>query len=185
MIDKELSGEIFSGEQIVLIGITGTPGTGKTLVANELRFRGIPVLDLKTTVQDFILEHDDEIGADIIDIDAWAEQNTDIDGFVEGAIAHYLPCDKIIVLRCRPDILMRRLASRGYSERKVKENAEAEALDVILIEAVDAFPTEQIYEIDTTIINKNNVVDRILAFSEGKLSASFGSLDWSGYVVNL
>ena len=169
----------------MLIGITGTPGTGKTSVAEELRSRGIPVLDLKTTVKDFILDHDDEAGADDIDIDAWAEANTDLDGFVEGAIAHFLPCDKIIVLRCRPDVLMERLAPRGYPEKKVKENAEAEALDVILIETADAFATEQIYEIDTTIINKNDAADRIIAFAEGKLPASFGSLDWSEYVVNL
>ncbi len=169
----------------MLIGITGTPGTGKTSVAEELRSRGIPVLDLKTTVKDFILEHDEEAGADVIDIDAWAEMNADLDGFVEGAIAHFLPCDKIIVLRCRPDVLMQRLAPRGYPEKKVKENAEAEALDVILIETADAFATEQIYEIDTTIINKSDAADKILAFSEGKLPASFGSLDWSEFVVNL
>ncbi|HJJ94774.1 MAG TPA: dephospho-CoA kinase, partial [Methanocorpusculum sp.] len=53
----------------MLIGITGTPGTGKTSVAEALRKRGIDVLDLKTTVAPYVLEHDDEMGADIVDVE--------------------------------------------------------------------------------------------------------------------
>jgi len=169
----------------MLIGITGTPGTGKTAVAEELRSRGYPVLDLKTTARPFVLSHDDAAGADLVDVDSWAEENANLDGLVEGAIAHYLPCDKIIVLRCRPDVLKTRLIPRGYSETKVKENLEAEALDVILIETVESFATEQIYEIDTTNIDEKEVADRILAFMNGTVSATFGSLDWSEYVMSL
>jgi len=169
----------------MLIGITGTPGTGKTSVANELRTRGYSVLDLKSTTKPFILSHDDEAGADIIDVDSWSEENAHLDGIVEGAIAHFLPCDKIIVLRCRPDILKMRLAPRNYPDDKVRENLEAEALDVILIETVDAFATEQIYEIDTTNINEKEVVTRILEFMNDDVPASFGSIDWSEYVMSL
>lgn len=169
----------------MLIGITGTPGTGKTSVAESLRARGFEVLDLKTTVAPYVLEHDDEMGADVVDVEAWAEAYTDLDGFVEGAISHYLPCEKVIVLRCRPDVLAERLSPRGYSAAKIRENAEAEALDVILIETADAFATEQIYEIDTTSINSETAADMILAFAEDKIPASFGSLDWSEYVMSL
>ena len=100
----------------MLIGITGTPGTGKTSVAEALRRRGIDVLDLKTTVAPYVLEHDDEMGADIVDVEAWADANQFLEGYAEGAIAHFLPCEKIIVLRCRPDVLSKRIAPRGYSE---------------------------------------------------------------------
>ena len=169
----------------MLIGITGTPGTGKTSIAETLRRRGIDVLDLKTTVGPYVLEHDEEMGADIVDVEAWAEAHADLDGFVEGAIAHYLPCEKVIILRCRPDVLAQRLTPRGYSAEKIRENAEAEALDVILIETADAFATEQIYEIDTTSIDSETAADAILAFAEDKVPASFGSLDWSEYVMSL
>ena len=169
----------------MLVGITGTPGTGKTSVAQALRKRGIDVLDLKTTVVPFVLEHDDEMGADIVDVEAWAAEHTFLEGFAEGAIAHFLPCEKIIVLRCRPDVLSERLAPRGYSAEKIRENAEAEALDVILIETADAFAAEQIYEIDTTSIDSETAADQILAFAEGRIPASFGSLDWSEYVMSL
>lgn len=169
----------------MLIGITGTPGCGKTSAAEELRRRGIPVLDLKTTVSPFIVGNEDD--ADVIDTDAWADSlvESGIDGFVEGAFAHYLPCDKLIILRCRPDVLKERLAPRGYSESKISENAEAEALDVILIEAVDEFSPEQLFEIDTTNTNIEKTADMICEFAEGKLPAAFGSLDWSEYVMSL
>ena len=169
----------------MLIGITGTPGTGKTAVAEALRRRGHAVLDLKTTVAPYVLEHDDEMGADVVDVEEWAEAYADLDGFVEGAISHYLPCEKVIILRCRPDVLEKRLTPRGYSAAKIRENAEAEALDVILIETADAFATEQIYEIDTTFIDSETAADMILAFAEDKVPASFGSLDWSEYVMSL
>ena len=169
----------------MLIGITGTPGTGKTSVAEALRRRGIDVLDLKTTVGPFVIEHDSEMGADVVDVEAWAKEHQFLEGYAEGAIAHFLPCEKIIILRCRPDVLEQRLAPRGYSAEKIRENAEAEALDVILIETADAFSTEQIYEIDTTSIDSETAAEQIVAFAEGKIPASFGSIDWSEYVMSL
>jgi len=169
----------------MMIGITGTPGCGKTSVAELLRKNGHPVLDLKTTVGPFVLEHDDASGSDVVDTDAWADQFPYTDGFVEGAFAHYLPCDKIIVLRCRPDVLRERLAPRGYPEEKIRENLEAEALDVILIETTDAFASEQIYEIDTTSIGVESVVSQILSFVKDEIPASFGLLDWSAYVLDV
>jgi len=169
----------------MMIGITGTPGCGKTSVAELLREMGHPVLDLKTTVAPFVLEHDDASGSDVVDVDAWVDAFPYTDGFVEGAFAHYLPCDKIIILRCRPDVLRERLAPRGYSEEKICENLEAEALDVILIETSDTFASEQIYEIDTTSIGIESVVSQILSFVKDEIPASFGLLDWSAYVLDV
>lgn len=169
----------------MLTGITGTPGTGKTSVAEELRSRGIPVLDLKKTVAPYVLEHDDASGSDVVDTDAWAAANADLDGVVEGAFAHYLDCEKIIILRCRPDVLEKRLAPRGYSPEKIRENAEAEALDVILIETADSYADEQIYEIDTTTKDVQTIADEIEAFMADSVPSAFGSIDWSEYVMSL
>ena len=169
----------------MMIGITGTPGCGKTTVAELLRKLGHPVLDLKTTVAPFVLEHDEASGSDVVDVDAWADAFPYTEGFVEGTFSHYLPCDKIVILRCRPDVLRERLAPRGYSEEKIRENADAEALDVILIETADAFASEQIYEIDTTHTDSDSVVMSILSFVKGETPASFGSLDWSEYITDV
>lgn len=162
-----------------MIGITGTPGTGKSAVAAELLARGLPVLDLKTTVRPYVLEHDAVSDADVVDVDVWADAFPETDGYVEGSLAHYLACDKIIVLRCRPDVLRIRLGSRGYKPAKVAENCDAEALDVILIETVDMFASEQVYEIDTTNREVSAVADLIVSFAEDRVSAEFGTLDWS------
>ncbi len=169
----------------MLVGITGTPGTGKTSVAEELRRRGIPVLDLKTTVEPYIVGNEDDSA--VIDTDEWAKAliKMRIDCFVEGSLAHYLPCEKLVILRCRPDVLVKRLAPRGYSNDKIHENAEAEALDVILIEAVETFSPEQLFEIDTTNNDTEKTADMILEFAESRLPAAFGSSDWSEYVMSL
>ena len=57
----------------MMIGITGTPGTGKSAAADELRRRGLPVTDLKTTVSPYIVEHDLVRDADEVDVEAWAD----------------------------------------------------------------------------------------------------------------
>lgn len=165
-----------------MIGITGTPGTGKSAVAEELRRRGWPVLDLKTTVAPYVVEHDLVRDADEIDVDAWADAFPETDGYLEGSLAHYLACDKIVILRCRPDVLKDRLAVRGYTERKVAENCLAEALDVILSETADMFASEQVYEIDTTNKDVVSVADLVVSFAADEIPASFGAIDWSEYL---
>ena len=134
----------------MMCGITGTPGTGKSMIGEELSRRGYTVVHLTTTVGPYVIGEDEERDAQIIDTDRWAAEFEPVDGFVEGHIAHLLPCDKIVVLRCRPDELRKRLAQRKYREKKIRENAEAEALDVCLIETVEEFEPPQIFELDTT-----------------------------------
>ncbi len=57
--------------------------------------------------------------------------------FVESHFAHVFTfVDRIIVLRCRPSILKKRLLERGYSATKIQENLEVEGMDLILQEAV-------------------------------------------------
>jgi adenylate kinase len=166
----------------MMCGITGTPGTGKSMIAEELFRRGHTVVHLTTTIGPYVIGEDEERDARIIDIDRWAAEFTPVDGFVEGHIAHHLPCDRIVVLRCRPDELRQRLAQRKYRETKIRENADAEALDVCLIETVESFDPSQILELDTTGHDAAWCADRVEAFAVGKMPADFGHIDWSGYL---
>jgi len=125
---------------------------------------------------------DEERDAQIIDTDRWAAEFVPVDGFVEGHIAHLLPCDRIVVLRCRPDELKKRLTLRKYRQKKIQENADAEALDVCLIETVEEFGPEQILELDTTGRDAGYCADRIEGFFKGEIPADFGHIDWSGYL---
>ncbi|SDJ89097.1 adenylate kinase [Methanoculleus thermophilus] len=165
-----------------MIGITGTPGTGKTSVAVELERRGHRVVHLKDTVQPYIIEEDCDRQTMVVDVDRWVDEFEPFDGIIEGHLAHLLPCDRVVVLRCRPDILAERLAPRDYPQEKVAENAEAEALDVILIETLEEHPDDQILEVDTTYLSVHECADRIEQFIRGEVPPSYGSIDWTDYL---
>jgi adenylate kinase len=167
----------------MMCGITGTPGTGKSSAADELRRRGYPVLRLVETVRPYVLGPDRERDTEIIDEERWAREFTPVEGFVEGHLAHLLPCDRVVVLRCRPDVLVARLRPRGYPEAKCRENAEAEALDVILVETLERHREGTVGELDTTAATPEETADRIEDFIAGRLSPGIGTVDWSDYFL--
>jgi adenylate kinase len=165
-----------------MYGITGTPGTGKSSVADLLGSRGFPILHLSTTFDPYVIEKDTDRDTQVIDEERWISEFPGFDGVVEGHLAHLLPCDRIVVLRCRPDILACRLRERGYHQAKITENSLAEALDVILIETLELFSPEQVYEVDTTNRSIGECSDRAEKFFRGMLPGSHGSIDWSSYI---
>ena len=166
----------------MMCGITGTPGTGKSAIGNKLSRRGHTVVHLTSTVGPYVIGEDEERDTRIIDVERWAAEFVPVNGFVEGHLAHLLPCDRIVVLRCRPDELRKRLALRKYAEKKIRENASAEAIDVCLIETVGNFDPLQILELDTTGRTTGYCADRIEGFIRGEIPADFGHIDWSGYL---
>jgi adenylate kinase len=166
-----------------MCGITGTPGTGKSAAGDALQWHGYTVVRAKDTTAPYVIGTDTERHTAIIDEERWAAEFRRVDGFVEGLLVHYLPVDRIVVLRCRPDTLKERLRSRGYPEEKVQENAECEALDLVLIETVERHPPDHILEIDTTQLPAEKVAEQILGFTRGTVMPSFGSIDWSGYLM--
>jgi len=166
-----------------MCGITGTPGTGKSSAAEELARRGYPVIHLSETVGKYSLGRDPERDTLVIDEERWAREFTPVEGFVEGHLAHLLPCDLVVVLRCRPDLLLARLRGRGYGGEKCRENAEAEALDVCLIETLERYPPGRVLEIDTTVLPPGEVAGLIEGVFLGRVPASHGRIDWSDYLL--
>ena len=167
----------------MMTGITGTPGTGKSVVADVLATRGHRVEHLGATVEPYVIGKDPDRGTDIVDHEAWAAAFPPVDGIVEGHLAHFLPCDRVVVLRCRPDVLVARLRSRGYPEAKCRENAEAEALDVILVETLERHLPEHILELDTTSSLAEETAARIGGFLSGEVASGYGDVDWSLYFL--
>jgi adenylate kinase len=166
----------------MMYGITGTPGTGKTSIAGQLAERGYHVVHLRDTVDPYVIERDTGRDTLVIDEERWVAGFTPVEGFVEGQLVHLLPCDKVVVLRCRPDVLEKRLILRNYPPAKIRENVEAEALDVILIETLEEHDGSHIYELDTTDKDIRECADLIERFIKGELPASFGTIDWSAYL---
>ena len=91
--------------------------------------------------------------------------------------------DRVIVLRCHPDELRKRLAFKGWSEEKVQENVYAEILDVILIETLDVHPEEHIFEIDTTgksVVIVASIISEIMNNDFKPMKKyNIGNIDWS------
>lgn len=166
-------------------GITGTPGTGKSAVSEVLRSRGYQVIRQNDTMEPYLTGTDEDRDARIVDTDAWADEYTLTAPFIEGHLVHLLDCDHIVVLRCRPDLLKARLAGRGYSAEKIRENCEAEAMDLILSEAYDVQGEERLLEIDTTDRSPEACADLIEGFIQGTVPPSCGSIDWSAMLGDL
>lgn len=118
--------------------ITGTPGAGKTTLAALLEAQGERVLQLATWARRHgaVNGRDEADDADVIDMDILERAPLPPDCFVDGHLAHLLPVDEVWLLRCDPAVLRPRLEARGYSPSKVQENWEAEAMDLLLQEAL-------------------------------------------------
>lgn len=127
----------------VRVALTGTPGVGKTTVAAVAAGNGWTVVDVKAWARQAgcVVAYDEADQAVVIDVDRLAERMPDGDRLVfEGHLSHLLPVDQAWVVRCDPAVLRPRLEARGYAPAKVAENLEAEALDLLLSEALDHCP---------------------------------------------
>ncbi|WP_162224394.1 adenylate kinase family protein [Halorussus amylolyticus] len=172
------------------VAVTGTPGTGKTtaieaLVGDERLDRDFEVVHLNDLIRDEDLwnERDEDRDSLVADLEAVRERLADRgDLLVESHLAHHLDADRVVVLRCHPEELERRLSERGESEAKARENAESEALDVILSEAVSEHGVERVYEIDTTDRSPDAVAADISAVLAGEREPSAGDVDFLDYL---
>ena len=179
----------------MIIAITGTPGAGKTSVSNILREEELEVVNLFKIAfeNDFLIGDDKKRGSKIVDIGRLDDYVKEYFGekklvFAEGHLSHWLKCaDRVIVLRVHPDELKKRLAFKGWSEEKVKENIDAEILDVILIETIDVHPKSNIFEIDTTGKSVVNVASNIFEIKNNDFKPmkkyNIGNIDWSEEIL--
>jgi adenylate kinase len=178
----------------MFIGLTGTPGTGKTSVSRYLGSHiGYKVIHLTELIKNEKLycQRDEKRDTLVVDMEKVAEylENMSCEAgetiILESHMAHHI-ADTAIVLRAHPEILRQRLSQRSYSPEKVQENIEAEALDVILVEAFEW--CKDVFEINTTHMSLEKVagsVDEIIrTLISGKQRDTLdkykpGSVDWS------
>jgi adenylate kinase len=84
----------------------------------------------------------------------------------------------VIVLRCHPEQLAKRLEARKWAVAKIRENALAESLDIILAEAVDS--AVPVFEVNTTDMSLAETEGAVLAILAGeKEKYAVGNIDWS------
>lgn len=169
--------------------ITGTPCTGKTTISSKLNGRLIKINDLAFE-HDFILGVDEDKGYKIIDVEklsAYVDEmikNSDEKLIFEGHLSHLCNgAGKVIVLRVKPEILEKRLQKRQYSESKIRENLEAEALGVCSMEAYEKYG-ENTYEIDVSDLTIPEAVETVEKIINGDVEAPVGEVDFTDWLLN-
>jgi len=119
------------------LGLSGTPGTGKTTIVSLLETQGYNTVSLESLAEKYgcLGELDSLDNSKPIDMDrlydelkiAWSK-DPDYSIIIDGHLSHQLPCDQVVILRCRPDILEIRLENRDYSKEKIRGNVEWELI---------------------------------------------------------
>lgn len=166
------------------VAVTGTPGTGKSTATERLDTH-LDVVHLNDVIREkgFTAGTDEERDTLVADLDAvrqWLDGRADV--LVESHLAHHVSADRVVVLRCRPDVLETRLRDRGESDAKATENAESEALDVVLSEAVSERGADTVFEIDTTDRDPDGVAAEIDAVLDGEREPSAGTVSYVDYL---
>ena len=147
-------------------------------------------------INDFAFENDLVLGEDpdklykVIDIDGLNEclsdeidKSNDCVLIVEGHLSHLCEgADKMIALRLNPSILKGRLEERNYSESKIQENLEAEALAVCSAEAYEIYG-ENTNEIDASDKSVEEIRDLIMAIASDKMECPVGSIDFMEWLL--
>jgi broad-specificity NMP kinase len=113
---------------ILSIGIIGTPGCGKSTLCKALAMPEICLRDFAE--QHGCLGEVEADGAAAMDVEKLAgfwQQPSQL-SLVDSHLAHHMPLDALIVVRCDPSELKLRLEARGYSAKKVQANVEVEML---------------------------------------------------------
>ncbi len=178
----------------MIILITGTPGVGKTTVSSILVEKiDAYLVNINELVDEKHLYTgiDEERGYKIVDLDALFNEMDAIikmvDGssqhiIVEGHLSHLFEnSDLVIVLRANPDVLRDRMKTKGWGTAKIRENIEAEAIDICSYEAFEIHG-DKVNEIDTSNIPPERVADLIIDVINGIKRFPVGNVDFLEYL---
>lgn len=101
---------------------------------------------------------------------------------LEGHFAHVFDADIVIILRCEPTVLERRLRRKYKWPTKITENVEAEMISLITEEALPLHKPGTIFEIDTTkrtAAQTAKIIERVVRNKGGERSKHIvGKIDW-------
>jgi len=149
--------------------LTGTPGTGKTSISKNLNKEIIHLSDLYPNSS----EGRNQNGEWIIDLDKLnklTQEKLRDDTIIEGHLSHFIDnIDQIIVLRCDPRELRRRMEMRDYNIEKIEENLEAEAIGLIYSQALEINNGIDVFQHDTTKLSVDESITILRDFFEGNI----------------
>lgn len=159
----------------MIIAISGTPGVGKHYIGRMLSKKlGYEFVDLNKKI------NKREIS--LSELNAAARKIKD-NTVVVSHLVHLVTSKKfdlLIILRCRPDVLEKRLRKRGYGKRKIYDNLMFEVIDGTYAEAVDWH--KKAIQVDNTKDWRGTLKKIILAM-KGKYRSE--RIDYSDYILSI
>lgn len=183
----------------MLVAISGTGGTGKTAVAKffvkalnkKIKSRKqkykLIVLNKLAEKKKAYIGFDKARRAKIVkmgelkkEVKKLSKQHENL--ILEGHFAHMFPADVVVILRCKPTTLERRLRKKYKWPTKITENIEAEMIGLITDEALPLHAPGTIFEIDTTkrtAKQTSKTIEKIVK-NEGdaRVKNMAGRIDW-------
>ncbi len=184
---------MMSGTCAHRIAITGTPGSGKTSVAefgltNSNRDWPLSIISDKELAEKngFLGKIDSNDGAQPIDVEQlvstlseqWAQPPKD-DTLIDGHLSHLLPVDAVVIIRCNPEVLQTRMQDRGWSKSKIDENAEWELLGAAWNDEHE-WGNTPVLELDSTETSVDSLFTQIEAWTRDgfKPESPEQRIDW-------
>ncbi|MEW6097188.1 MAG: adenylate kinase family protein [bacterium] len=164
------------------IAITGVPCVGKTtvskLLAKRLKYKYMNINELAENLNAYI-GYDKKLKSKIVDVKKISKEIDKMknDIVLDGHFSHEFKVDTVIILRCNPKILEKRLKKK-YPKNpfKVKENVDTEILGVITSEVLKL--NKKFYEIDTTNKKSEEIVGKIIELLKNRPKILIGEIDW-------
>ena len=167
---------------MAIYALTGTPATGKTSISKNLNKEIIHLSDLYPNSS----EGRNQNGEWIIDLDKLnklTQEKLRDDTIIEGHLSHFIDnIDQIIVLRCDPRELRRRMEMRDYNIEKIEENLEAEAIGLIYSQALEINNGIDVFQHDTTKLSVDESTTILRDFFEGNIKLD-ETIDYSERIM--
>ena len=168
------------------VGITGTPGTGKKSIAPLLaRLLGFPSVGLNDVA--FAVGLSERKGHEEVAVDTAAlrrallakrQTRSLVYGHLLPDVLHAGEVDRVLVLRCDPRELKRRLVRRGYSASKLRENLEAELIGVSAYECAAVYGRAAVMQFDTTHTTPETASRALARLLTDERSQRSMDIDW-------
>jgi adenylate kinase len=166
----------------MIIALTGTPGVGKTYIAKKVSKKlGWKHVEMGKIIQRKKLysSYDRKMKSYVVDMKKFKAyfKNFEVDVVLDSHMSHELPkslIDKVIVLRCEPKVLEKRLKLRKYSKEKIKQNFESELIGLISWEARRKH--KNVVDVDCTK-GKEKSVKKVISIIKGKTKKA-DQVDW-------
>jgi adenylate kinase len=182
-----------TAECIVLrsvIIVTGTPGAGKTALSKRLASEiGAKYLSLSQLISEYRLarRYDKRRGSRIVNVTRARSKIismvstgglTIVDTHLPEGIVPREMTRRVLVLRCHPGTLKRRLVARGWKVNKIRENVLAELLDVCLITSVEHYGKRRVVQLDTSRVSLTSSVRKAKQAITHPLTITSCKIDW-------